>query len=100
VLGALLVAIITEIVIRNYTLLRPHYTPEEISTADCQLIGAEELAGSEDLVRGRYGTLFISSGDLRTAFSKGNSGYLVIGILLLGPHKIHCLLKKKFSLLI
>jgi hypothetical protein len=73
VLGVVLAAIVAEIVVRNYNLLRPHYTPDEVSTADCQLVGAEELAGSEDLVRGRYATLFITSGDLGTTFKYGNS---------------------------
>ncbi len=36
-----------------------------------QVVGADRLVGSEDLVRGKHATLFISSGDLHTAFLYG-----------------------------
>ena len=71
VVSAVVVAFVAELVVRNYNLLRPRYTSAELSTADCQLVGADRLAGSEDLVRGRYATLFIGSGDLHTCFHQG-----------------------------
>jgi hypothetical protein len=70
-LGGLLAAWLAEILVRNYRLLRPHYTSAEFNDANCVLVGAGNLVGSEDLVRGRHATLFISSGDLHTCFNHG-----------------------------
>ena len=65
-----LLALATQFVVSMYHFL-DFGRQVTFNDASCRLVG--DMAGSEDLARGKHGVLFISQGDLHTVFALGSA---------------------------